>query len=156
MPRGLDVRIEMGRFLKKKREERKVTQRSVGIAIHRGSQYVSEVERGVRGANMDPYTAVLWAMYLGFDPSEFFHYLGFYRGKRELMDAARHYIQTSIWATFVLRARQKCEALQRKLRALKADNADIQLDYQVEEAISLCQEAVDLLSVPRRGDKKEG
>lgn len=91
------VTLSMGQWLRKNRMARGYTLEEVAAAIGRNFRYVSDVELGRRGRNMQPVIGLLWCEYLCVDPNTLFDYLGL--GSTDLERfRVQQYLQTGAWA----------------------------------------------------------
>lgn len=140
----------MGRFLREARRRRGHTQADVAAAIGRHPQYVSEVERGARGARMSPLVAVTWAHYLSLDPTAIFQYLGLDddsgRGAQ-----ARQYLETVMWADKVLRAQRGTRKALDKVQGALSIGSDLRVRDELQDARIALQDVLAALSAPQTG-----
>ena len=155
-PRSQRSIREMGRWLRKAREDRGHTLQDVAAAIGRNFRFVSDVELGRRGHKMDPVMALLWCEYLALEPEVMFAYLGL--GDTDLdRYRVQHYLQTAAWAHRFTRSKRELQSAlpvieslcQDLLRAARPEKAKA---YQVRDAIKA---ALAGLTIPRSGNGSE-
>ena len=152
-PKRTQALIAMGRWLRKVRLQRNHTIVDVAAAIGKDFRYVSEVELGKRGHQMDPLIALLWSEYLALDPETFFNHLGL--GETDLdRFRVQQYLQTSAWAHRFTQGKRQldralpvAESLYAKMRHNSPEKSEAK---QILDAI---RGAVEALRIPRNPTK---